>query len=89
MTDFYISIGCKYVCFIVGTKGIVLIPIDILRRYNKFSGWKRETNKGRQFWVRGVLENDKIIFKNSLDYSENIDVTSYFIPYNGVVNCLL
>ena len=81
VTDFYISLGCKYVCFIVGTKGIILLPIDILKRYNNFSGWKAETKKGRQYWIRGNVEEKSIIFTNSIDYSENVDVTPYFIPY--------
>lgn len=82
ITDFYISLGCKFVCFIVGTKGIILLPIDVLKQYNRYSGWKADTKKGRQYWVRGKVMDDAIILTNSNDYSQNVDATPYFIAFN-------
>lgn len=52
VTKYFKEIGAQYICFTVGKLGILLIPIDEVLEYNKHSGWKSESKKGRQYHVR-------------------------------------
>ena len=58
ITKYFIEIGAKYICFTAGLSGIIILPIDIVLQYNKFSGWKGESKKGRRYHVRIKLTED-------------------------------
>lgn len=83
VTDFYIDLGCEYICLVVGRLGALLMPVDVLKHYHKFSGWKIKTAKGKQYWIRGVVRDGVITLTNSIDHSENIDANKYFFPFKG------
>lgn len=80
VTDYFMGIGIEKVCFICGYEGIAIIPINIIKQYNKYSGWK-ENKKGRSYFVR-IREREKTIylFADS-DHTPN-DITEFFIPAN-------
>lgn len=80
LSRYYKEIGVNFIVFTVGHFGIFVVPIDVVCRYNKYSGWNRETKKGRHYWVRLHKKADSWLFVNYLDTNENVDVTSFFIP---------
>lgn len=66
--------------FTIGLNGILIIPIDVVVHYNRFSGWKGEGKKGRQYHVRIKHNQDgTLTFWNFNDPNENIDITQYLI----------
>ncbi|MBE6300946.1 MAG: hypothetical protein E7085_03695 [Parabacteroides distasonis] len=78
ITKYFKEIGTEYICFTVGLNGILVIPIDIVLHYNKFSGWKGKYKKGRQYHVRIKCNEDETLnFWNFNDPNENIEVTQY------------
>lgn len=80
VTSYFKQIGCEKICFTAGNFGALVIPIDVVLHYNKFSGWKGESNKGRQYHVRIKHNaNDILTFWNFNEPSENIDITQYLI----------
>lgn len=80
ITHYFKKMGAEYICFSAGLMGIFVIPTEIVVHYNKFSGWKGEGSKGRQFHVRiKAHENGTFTFWNFNDPKENIDITQYFI----------
>ena len=80
-TDFYISIGCEFVCLVIDRYGALLMPVEVLKRYHQFSGWKLMTKKGKQYWIRGTIRDGIITLTNSLNHSENIAANKYFYPF--------
>ncbi len=83
ITKHFKEIGAEFICFTTGNYGILVIPIDIVLHYNRFSGWKGESKKGRQYHVRirhDVEHNDNTLrFINYNNHTENIDITKYLI----------
>lgn len=80
ITKYFKNIGAEYICFTAGFSGILIIPIDVVLNYNKFSGWKGESKKGRQYHVRIKPDKEgKLHFWNFNDPKENIDLSLYFI----------
>ena len=67
--------------FIIGNYGFAIVPIGIVRKYNNFSGWKLDTKKGRQFWIRGRYDpkQNLIKFVSPNHKGEDVDLTPYFI----------
>lgn len=62
-TKYFNSIGANTICCVAGNNGFFLIPIDLMLEYNKHSGWKGESKKGRQYHVRIKIEAaDKMYF---------------------------
>lgn len=45
ITKYFKEIGAEYICFTAGLSGIIILPIDMVLQYNKFSGWKGESKK--------------------------------------------
>lgn len=84
ITKYFKDLGSEYICFTVGNFGVLVIPIDVVLHYNKFSGWKGESKKGRQYHVRIKHNSDnKMTFWNFNNPDENIDVTQYLIKINN------
>ena len=83
VTDYYIDMGCEYICLVVDRVGVLLMPVDVLKYYHKFSGWKIKTTKGKQYWIRGVVRDRTITLINSIDHSKYIDANKYFYPFKG------
>ena len=82
VTTNFKNIGAEYICFTAGLYGIIVVPIDVVLHYNRFSGWKGESKKGRQYHVRIKRHQDgALTFWNFNDPNENIDTTKYFIKY--------
>ena len=80
ITTYFKNLGAEFICFTVGNYGILVIPIDIVSHYNRFSGWKGESKKGRQYHVRIRHSEDNVLtFWNFNDPRENIDITKYLI----------
>lgn len=80
VTSYFKQMGCEQICFTAGNYGVLVIPIEIVLHYNKFSGWKGESKKGRQYHVRIKHNaNDVLTFWNFNEPSENIDITQYLI----------
>ena len=52
ITKYFKDLGSEYICFTAGNFGVLVIPIDVVLHYNKFSGWKGESKKGLQYHVR-------------------------------------
>lgn len=42
ITTYFKNICAEYICFTAGLHGVLVIPIDIVVHYNRFSGWKGE-----------------------------------------------
>ena len=80
VTKYYKELGAEYICLTAGIIGIFVVPIDIILEYNKTSGWKGESRKGRQYHIR--IEG--LVMRNYNELSQNIDLTSYFYP-NGEI----
>lgn len=80
-TDFYKKMGCEFMVFVIGDCGLAIVPIEIVRKYNNFGGWKMDTKKGRQFWIRGRYdpERSSIKFVSINCKEEDVDLTPYFI----------
>ena len=79
-TTYFKNIGADFICFTIGLNGILIIPIDVVVHYNRFSGWKGEGKKGRQYHVRIKHNQDgTLTFWNFNDPNENIDITQYLI----------
>ena len=77
-TTYFKNIGADFICFTIGLNGILIIPIDVVVHYNRFSGWKGEGKKGRQYHVRIKHNQDgTLTFWNFNDPKENIDITQY------------
>ena len=80
VTTYFKNIGAEYICFTVGLYGVLVIPIDIVAHYNRFSGWKGESKKGRQYHVRIRHSPDgTLTFWNFNEPSENIEITKYLL----------
>ncbi len=76
VTKHFKEIGAQYICFTAGNLGILLIPIDEVLEYNKHSGWKSESKKGRQYHVRIKQEvDDGNIHLRFIETKE--DITKY------------
>lgn len=82
VTSHFKAIGAESICFTAGNYGILIIPIDVVLHYNKFSGWKREGGKGRQYHVRiRHTKDNELSFWNFNEPSENINITQYLIKH--------
>lgn len=82
LTKYFKDLGAEYICFTAGNYGILIIPIDVVLHYNKFSGWKGEGKKGRQYHVRIKHNADnEFTFLNFNEPKENINITKYLIKY--------
>ncbi len=81
VTKYFKEIGAQYICFTTGNLGILIIPIDEVLEYNRHSGWKSESKKGRQYHVRIKQEviDDNILLQ-FVETKE--DITKYLIKYN-------
>lgn len=80
VTSYFKQMGCEQICFTAGNYGILVIPIEVVLHYNKFSGWKGESKKGRQYHVRIKHNADDVLtFWNFNEPNENIDITQYLI----------
>lgn len=80
MTLYYKGYGEEYICFTAGLLGILVIPIDVVEHYNKYSGWKGDSKKGRQYHVRIKHNaNNVLTFLNLNEPNENIDISKYLI----------
>ena len=78
VTDYFMEIGLSKVCFICGYEGFCIIPIDIIKKYNKYSGWKAN-KKGRSYFVR-IRQRNGITYLFADADHEPIDITQYFTP---------
>lgn len=76
VTDYFKSKNVELICFTAALNGILLIPIDIIKKYNRHSGWK-VLKKGRSYYVRCKIRNEKYILYST--DGEDIDVTEFFI----------
>ena len=81
VTDYYNSIGCKHICLVLGREGALLMPIEILTEYNKYSGWKLKSTKGKQYWIRGTIRNGGIKLVCSVDHTKDVVADKYFFQY--------
>lgn len=70
--------GVRRVCFVVGTIGILLVPIRRMVDYLKNSSWRMH-NKGKSYFVRIKLRDNRFILFGS--ESEDVEVTDCFLPY--------
>lgn len=83
ITSYFKKIGAEYICFTAGLYGILVVPIDLVLHYNRFSGWKGESKKGRQYHVRiKHNQNGTLTFWNFNDPKENIDITQFFVKFD-------
>lgn len=81
ITKYFKEIGAEYICFTEGLSGIIILPIDIVLQYNKFSGWKGDSKKGRQYHVRiKHTEDGKMHLWNFNNPDVNFDIQSFFYP---------
>ena len=81
ITKYFKEIGAEYICFTAGLSGIIILPIDMVLHYNKFSGWKGDSKKGRQYHVRIKLAADgKMHLWNFNNPDVNFEIQSYFYP---------
>lgn len=80
-TDKFIEEGANNICFVCGYEGICIIPISIVKEYNRYSGWK-PLKKYRSYYVR-IKKLDHQFFLYSGTEHEDIDVTPYFISYKN------
>lgn len=78
VTKYFQEKGIETICFVCGNEGILLIPIDIILGYNRYSGWK-DNKKGRSYYVRVKQRGGKYLLYNHNDQSDDIDVSEYFI----------
>lgn len=72
--------GIEKICFVCGNEGVLLIPIDIILEYNKYSGWK-DNKKGRSYYVRVRPRDERLFLFNHNETCDDIDVMDFFIPY--------
>jgi len=77
VTDYYLSIGVTKICFSCSKYGALLVPIEIIKEYNKTSGWKN-LNKGRSYHVRMKIRGKKKEFFLFSTEQKDIDLTQYF-----------
>ena len=81
ITKYFKEIGAEYICFTAGLSGIFILPIDMVLKYNKFSDWKGDSKKARQYHVRIKLtEEVKKHLWNFNNPDVNFDIQSYFYP---------
>jgi len=81
ITKYFKEIGAEYICFTAGLRGIIILPIDMVLQYNKFSGWKGESKKRRRYHVCiKHTEDDNMHLWNFNNPDVNFDIQSYFYP---------
>jgi hypothetical protein len=72
--------GVKEVCFVLGKKGIVVLPLTILLNYAEYADFNENYAQGKRFFIRIKKENNKLILFQS--GNKDIDITSKFIPFH-------
>ena len=72
--------GVKEVCFVLGKKGIVVLPLTILLNYAEYADFNDNYAQGKRFFIRIKKENNKLILFQS--GNKDIDITSKFIPFH-------
>jgi hypothetical protein len=72
--------GVKEVCFVLGKKGIVVLPLTILLNYAEYADFNENYVQGKRFFIRIKKENNKLILFQS--GNKDIDITSKFIPFH-------
>lgn len=72
--------GVKEVCFVLGKKGIVVLPLTILLNYAEYADFNEKYAQGKRFFIRIKKENNKLILFQS--GNKDIDITSKFIPFH-------
>ena len=72
--------GVKEVCFVLGKKGIVVLPLTILLNYAEYADFNENYAQGKRFFIRLKKENNKLILFQS--GNKDIDITSKFIPFH-------
>ena len=72
--------GVKEVCFVLGKKGIVVLPLTILLNYAAYADFNENYAQGKRFFIRIKKENNKLILFQS--GNKDIDITSKFIPFH-------
>ena len=72
--------GVKEVCFVLGKKGIVVLPLTILLNYAEYADFNENYAQGKRFFICIKKENNKLILFQS--GNKDIDITSKFIPFH-------
>ena len=72
--------GVKEVCFVLGKKGIIVLPLTILLNYAEYADFNENYAQGKRFFIRIKKENNKLILFQS--GNKDIDITSKFIPFH-------
>ena len=79
-TDYLAKNGFSHVCFVLGKKGIIILPLTILIEYNKYSGVQRISKTGKRYFVRIFYKKKRYLLHSTVE-GKDVDVTDFFIPY--------